>query len=156
MKNLEWIDMGEYNDKLDWESQKLNLPEFNQEVLIFLPTESGHCRINQYNGNIIDSDLYGRVVVGEFRLDEKENIYITDGQYRYYYKLEGIKWAEYNRPSQPNKQVKICENFICSKYDMREESNCNKVPCEKCEDEGCVNCKMFLSKSPNCKNSKIW
>lgn len=156
MIKLEWNEVGKYNRKKMWDKQALNLPEFNQEVLIFFPETDSSCRKNEYTGENIQSDEHGRVIVGYFYLTKDEVVSITDGIYDFGYIREGIKWAEYNRPSQPNKNVKVCENFLCKKYNMGTGGKCNEVPCEKCDDESCINCKMYLSKAPKCKNSKIW
>lgn len=138
MKNLEWNEVGKYDRKIMWDKQELNLPELGQEVLIFFP----------------DINNYGKVIVGYFYLTHGEQISITDGMFDFGYIREGIKWAEYNRPSQPDKKVQMCENFVCKKYDMGLRSKCNEVPCEECEDGNCVNCKKHLSQSPKCENSK--
>lgn len=156
MSDLEWNEIGKYNRKISWNVQNLNLPELNQDVLIFFPNTDNACRKNECFFDNILSDKYGRVIVGYFYLVEGEQVSITDGMFDYGYIREGIKWAKYNRPSQPDKQVKICENFFCKKYNMKTGSKCNEIPCKECNNRNCVNCKMYLSQSPKCKNSKIW
>lgn len=156
MTNLEWNEVGKYNRKIMWDKQDINLPELNQDVLIFFPETDNSCRKNNYTGENIPSDEHGRIIIGYFYLTKDEDISITDGFYDFGYIREGIKWAEYNRPSQPNKQVKVCENFICKKYNMGTGSKCNEVPCKNCDDGNCINCKMYLSKSTKCKNCKVW
>lgn len=154
MTNLEWNEVKKYDRKIMWNEQDLNIPELGQEVLIFFP--DGNCRKNEYTGDSISSDKYGRVIIGYFYLTSREEIVITDGVVDFGYIREGIKWAEYNRPSQPDKQVKVCKNFICKKYNMNTGSKCYEIPCKKCDDGNCLNCKLYLSKSPQCKNCKVW
>ena len=156
MTILKWNEVGKYNPKIIWDKQDLNLPELEQDVLIFFPDTDSSCRKNEYTGNNIPSDEYGRAIVGKFYLTKSEEVSITDGVYNFGYIRDGIKWAEYNRPSQLDKQVEMCENFVCNKYNMSTGSKCNKVPCEECYDGNCVNCKLFLTQSPKCKNCKIW
>lgn len=146
MTMLEWNDVGEYicEKSLSWEKQNLNLPEFGQEVLIWFPQ-------NRFYRD--ERDKYGRIIIGYFYLDEQEHICVSDG---FDYLISGTKWAEFNRPSQPDKQVKICKNFACKKYSMRTGSKCNEVSCKECNEETCKNCKLYLSHSPKCENRKIW
>ena len=103
MVNLEWNEVGKYDRKIMWDKQDLNLPELKQEVLIFFPEIDGNCRKNEYTNENIPSDEHGRVIVGYFYLTKDEGICVTDGVYNFGYIREGIKWAEYNRPSQPDK-----------------------------------------------------
>lgn len=35
MTNLKWNEVGKYNSKIMWDKQDINLPELEQEVLIF-------------------------------------------------------------------------------------------------------------------------
>lgn len=156
MAILKWNEVGKYDEKIMWDKQNLNLPELGQDVLIFFPDTDSNCRKNEYTGENILFDKYGRIIIGYFYLTKGEEVSITDGYYDFGYIREGIKWAEYNRPSQPDKQVKMCENFVCKKYDRGIESKCSEVPCKECDDRNCVNCKLYLSQSPKCKNCRIW
>lgn len=156
MVTLKWNEVGKYDEKIMWNKQNLNLPELGQDVLIFFPDTDSNCRKNEYTGKNILFDKNGRIIIGCFYLTECEEVSITDGFYDFGYIREGIKWAEYNRPSQPDKQVKMCKNFICKKYDMGTGSKCNSIPCKECDDGNCVSCKLHLSRSPKCENSKIW
>ena len=88
-----------------WNKQDLNLPELEQDVLIFFPDTDDSCRKDEYTRNNISSDKYGRVIIGYFYLTSCEKISITDGVSDFGYVREGIKWAEYNRPSQPDKYM---------------------------------------------------
>ncbi len=156
ISNLIWNTIGEYNRKITWDAQSFKLPEIGQDVLIFFPDTNVYCRKDEYTGNNILSDRYGRVIVGYFYLTGDERVCITDGNADFGYICKGIKWAEFNRPSQPDKQVKMCKNFICKKYDMEIGSRCDERSCNECDEGRCVNCKMYHTQSPNCKNSKIW
>ena len=156
MNNLEWNEVRKYNRKIMWDKQNLNLPELNQDVLIFFPNTDSNCRRSFINSDTIPSDKQGRVIVGYFYLTKEEKVSITDGIYDFGYVYEGIRWAEYNRPSQPDKQVKMCENLICKKYNMGTGSKCNEVPCKECSNGSCVNCKLYLSQSTKCENCKLW
>lgn len=148
MTNLKWNEVKKYDRKIIWNKQNLNIPELEQEVLIFFPDTDNNCRKS--------NDRYGRIIIGYFYLTSREEIAITDGESDYGHIREGIKWAEYNRPSQPDKQVKMCNNFVCEKYDMRTGSKCNEISCQKCDDGNCKNCKRYLTQSPQCENCKIW
>lgn len=151
MSNLRWNKIGKFSPNVRLMYQDLNLPEIKQEVLIFL----SDCERFSYLPNIKS----GKVIVGYFDLHGEDDICITDGHVIYDCLSsisEGIQWEEYNRPSQPDKQVKVCKNFICKKYNMGTGSKCNEVSCKECSDGSCVNCKMYLSQSSKCKNSKIW
>lgn len=151
MENLKWNKVGKYNPKIRLIYQDLNLPEIKKEVLIFLP----NCKRFSH----LHDNKNGNVIVGYFDSYGEDDICITDGHSTYDYLSnisEGIQWAEYNRPTQQDKQVKVCENFICKKYNMGTGSKCNEIPCKECSDGNCVNCELFLSQSPKCKNCKLW
>lgn len=154
MGKLDWNEVGKYNRKVMWDKQCLNLPELEQEVLIFFSETDRNCRKDPMSGNNIPFDKYGRVITGYFYLEEEE-LSITDGVSCFGHIPDGIKWAEYNRLSQPNKQVGMCESFVCKKYNVI-SGKCNQISCKECKEGDCVNCKMFLSKSNSCKNSKVW
>lgn len=156
MTYLTWNEIKRYNRKLRWDVQDLNLPELDQEVLIFFPDTDNSCRKDEYTGGNILSDKHGRIIIGYFYLTKHEEISISDGVYDFGYIRGGIKWAEFNRPSQPDKQVKMCENLICKKYNMGTGSKCNEVPCKECSNGSCVNCKLYLSQSTKCENCKLW
>lgn len=156
MMGLKWNEVKKYDKKIMWNKQDLNLPELEQDVLIFFPDTDDSCRKDEYTRNNISSDKYGRVIIGYFYLTSCEKVSITDGVSDFGYVREGIKWAEYNRPSQPDKQVKLCMNFVCKKYDMKTGSKCNDIPCKKCDVANCENCKLYLSQSSQCENCKIW
>lgn len=156
MINLAWNEVKTYNRKLRWNVQDLNIPELDQEVLIFFPDMDNSCRKDEYTGGNIPPDKHGRVIIGYFYLTKHEEVSISDGVYDFGYIRDGIKWAEFNRPSQPDKQVKMCENFICKKYNMGTGSKCNEVSCKECSDGSCVNCKLYLSQSTKCENCKLW
>lgn len=157
MTNLKWHKVGKYNRKIMWNKQNLNLPELKQDVLIFFPSTDISCRKYEYSTENILFDKHGRVIIGYFYLAEYGGISITDGQYDFGNIREGIEWAEYNRPSQPDKKVRMCKSFICKKYNIETRNSiCNEVPCKECDDGNCINCKLYLSQSPRCENCKIW
>lgn len=142
---LEWNEIKGYDNKKDYRWQDgVNLPELEEEILIEF---TDVLRPNR------------PPFVGYFKEYENGRVWIVisanDGMLLYEVQ-DGIKWCRFNRPSHPDKRVELCENFTCKKYNYSVDNKCNIVPCKKCIEGNCVNCKMYLSHSPKCKNSKSW